>query len=90
LTKISEDLGPLVQSLVKGMMANRSGVSVLGVPMGSDAYIKTFLADKVQRFIADFPALNKLTDFKVYLNFVRFCLAPRLHYLLRAVCPARV
>ena len=40
---MSEDLGPLVQSHVKGMMANRSGVSVLGVPMGPDAYIKTFL-----------------------------------------------
>ena len=36
----------------------------------------------------DFPALNKLTDLKVYLNCVRVCLAPRLHYLLRAVCPA--
>jgi len=46
------------------------------------------LADKVQRFIADFPALNKLTDCKVYLNCVRSSLAPRLHYLLRAVCPA--
>ena len=70
------------------MSGNRTGVAVLGVPLGSDDYIANFLADKVQRFMADFPALNKLTDFKVYLNFVRFCLAPRLHYLLRAVCPA--
>jgi len=51
--------------------------------MESDDYIKTFLADKVERVIADFPALNKLTDFKVYLNFARFCLAPKLHFLLR-------
>jgi len=70
LTKINQDLGQLVQSLVKSIMLNRSGVSASGVPMGSDAYIKIFLADKVERFIADFPALNKLTDFKVYLNFV--------------------
>ena len=68
--KEPKNLGPLVQSLVKGMVANRSGVSVLRVPMGSNDYINTFLADKVERFVADFPAL-KLTDFKVYLNLVR-------------------
>jgi hypothetical protein len=88
ITAIGEDSGPLVQSLLKGMSENRSGVSVLGVPLGSDDYIKTFLENKVERFIGDFPALNKLTDFKVYINFVRFCLAPRLHYLLRAIDPA--
>ena len=69
-----------MHNFVKGIMANRSGVSVLGVPMGSDDYINTFFADKVEHFFADFPALNK-----VYLNFVRLCLAPRLHYLLGAV-----
>jgi hypothetical protein len=53
LTKINQDLGQLVQSLVKSIMLNRSGVSVSGVPMGSDAYIKIFLADKVERFIAE-------------------------------------
>ena len=70
------------------MSENRTGVSVLGVPLGSDDYIKAFLEGKVRRFLDDFPALNKLTDFKVYLNFLRFCLAPRLHYLLRAIDPA--
>jgi hypothetical protein len=88
IAALGEELGPLVQSLLKGMGENRSGVSVLGVPLGSDDYIKTFLHTKVQRFLADFPSLNKLTDFKVYINFVRFCLAPRLHYLLRAIDPA--
>jgi hypothetical protein len=85
---MGEKLGPLVQSLLKGMSENRTGVSVLGVPLGSEDYIRTFLEGKVKRFIGDFPALNKLTDFKVYINFVRFCLAPRLHYLLRAIDPA--
>ncbi|KAJ1486851.1 hypothetical protein T484DRAFT_1745382 [Baffinella frigidus] len=88
IAAMGEDLGPLVQSLLKGMSENRTGVSVLGVPLGSEDYIRTFLVDKAKRFIGDFPALNKLTDFKVYLNFVRFCLAPRLHYLLRAIDPA--
>jgi hypothetical protein len=88
ITAMGEDLGPLVQSLLKGMSENRTGVSVLGVPLGSEDYIRTFLVVKANRFIGDFPALNKLTDFKVYLNFVRFCLAPRLHYLLRAIDPA--
>jgi hypothetical protein len=87
-TAMGEELGPLVQNLLKGMGENRSGVSVLGVPLGSDDYIKAFLHTKVQRFLADFPNLNRLTDFKVYINFVRFCLAPRLHYLLRAIDPA--
>ena len=72
-----------MHNLVKGMMGNRSGVSVLGVPMGSDDYINTFFADKVEHFFADFPAL-----IKVYLNFVRLCLAPRLHYLLGAIYSA--
>ena len=80
-----------MKNLLKGMSENRSGVSLLGVPLGSDDYIKTFLHTKVQCLLADFPNfpnLNKLTDFKVYINFVRFCLAPRLHHLLRAIDPA--
>ena len=64
LIKMSQDLGPLVQSLVKGMMANRLRVSVLGVPMGSGDYIKSFLADNVERFIADIPALKQADRFQ--------------------------
>ena len=57
-----------MNSLLKGMSDNRTGVAVLGVPLGSDDYIRNFLGDKVKRFISDFPALNKLTDLKLYLN----------------------
>ena len=77
-----------MKNLLKGMSENRSGVSLLGVPLGSDDYIKTFLLTKVQCLLADFPNLNKLTAFKVCINFVRFCLALRLHYLLRVIEPA--
>ena len=62
---MAEELGPLVYSLVEGVSGIRTGVAVLGVPLGSCDYITTFLADKVQRFIADFPALSNLADFKL-------------------------
>ena len=60
LLKTSQDLGPLFQSLVKGTMAKMLGGSVLEVPMGSDAYVKTFLADKVERFMG--LTFNKRTS----------------------------
>ena len=46
-------LGPLVNSLMKGMRDTRTGVVVLGVTLGPDDYVRTFLGDKVKRFISD-------------------------------------
>ena len=70
---------------------DQRGVKVLGAPIGTDEYVRSFCQRRVQE--QEKPLLDKLatlTDPQVAWLLVRFCAEPRFNHLLRNVPPRLV
>jgi len=57
------------------------GIITVGVPLGTDAFVTAYVANKCQEISADIDKLDPLTDGFVHYQLVRFCQATRLQYL---------
>ena len=66
----------------------QQGLSVLGTPFGSDAYVQQRLAlerEEHDRLLQRIPSVQ---DLQAACLLLHYCAAPRANYLLRSVCPA--
>jgi hypothetical protein len=57
------------------------GYIVLGVPIGTDAFIQHFVKDKRQAIMEDVDKLDNIQDGFIQYQLIRFCQATRLQYL---------
>ena len=66
------------------------GVEVLGVPVGSDAYVQDFVSRRVRQLDQVIPTLAHLRDPQLQYLLLRCCANARVSHLLRGVPPPLV
>jgi len=67
---------------------SRDGVTMLGVPLGSDDYVAAQVRDRLQAFVTVLPALHELPS-QIAFSLLRQCIARRAQYLTRALACTR-
>jgi hypothetical protein len=73
LTHLSDDLA-LVSFCPKGFIG-------IGVPIGSDAFVQSFVTKKCRDIIDDVEKLDAVQDGFIHFQLIRFCQATRLQYV---------
>ena len=61
----------------------------LGVPIGTDAFIKKFVKNKCQAIMEDVDKLDSIQDGFIHDQLIRFCQTTRLQYLNGHIDPKR-
>ena len=65
----------------------KRGCNILGYPLGSDEFIKSFLDKKLDSVLPDLSLIQHIPDGLVYYTLLRFCVCTRLQYLYRGLAP---
>ena len=63
------------------------GFKFLGAPLGIDSFVTSSLDAAVANITSELPFLGELTDGLLHYRLLRFCVAPRMDYLLRTTNP---
>jgi hypothetical protein len=53
----------------------------IGVPIGSDAFVQSFVTKKCRDIIDDVEKLDSIQDGFIHFQLIRFCQATRLQYV---------
>ena len=53
----------------------------IGVPIGTDAFVRSFVAKTCRDFIDDVEKLDAIQDGFIHFQLIRFCQATRLQYI---------
>ena len=53
----------------------------IGVPIGTDAFVRSFVAKTCRDIIEDVEKLDAIQDGFIHFQFLRFCQATRLQYI---------
>ena len=72
------------------VVPNSEGITVLGVPVGSDQYIARILREKLQLAVSLAEALPGIRCCQIAALLLRFCLIPKMIYWWRCVQPSLV
>ncbi len=73
LTYLSDDL-TLASVCPEGFIG-------IGVPIGSDAFVQSFVAKKCRDIIDDVEKLDDIQDVFIHFQLIRFCQATRLQHI---------
>lgn len=71
-----------------GVQERADGCEVVGIPIGSDEYVRSAVLRKVRRLNEVIPLLDHLHNPQMQYLLLRCCAHPRVAYLLRGVVPA--
>ena len=72
-------------ALPDGCTPSDDGLVVLGVPTGSDAFVKRFVADRLSRPMLLLRLLPKLENFQIAMRILIASLMPRVRFLMSNV-----
>ena len=73
MTHLSDDLA-LASFCPEGFIG-------IGVPIGTDAFVQSFVAKKCRDIIDDVEKLDTIQDGFIHFQLIRFCQATRLQYI---------
>ena len=85
-TKAQGQIGKTAQK--KTNPAEQQGMVVLGTPLGSDAFVDTFLRQKIEAQASLFSNIPTVPDLQAAWLLLLMCAAPRCHRLLCALPPS--
>ncbi|CAI7794950.1 unnamed protein product [Closterium sp. NIES-53] len=71
--------------LPPGISIVANGLTVAGVPTGSDSYIISTVRDKLDSFTSSLPLLHQLQDPQIASRILSLCITARPSFLLRTV-----
>ena len=63
------------------------GIEIIGIPVGTDAYVCDFAERRVRQLDQVIPALSHLRDPQVQYLLLRCCANARVSHLLRGIDP---
>jgi len=66
-----------------GAGVSTDGMRVAGVPMGADAWVKTFVAKKARSVNTDVVKLDVVSDGLIHTQMLNFCQNARMAFLER-------
>ena len=66
------------------------GLTCVGVPIGSDEFISTFVHEKATRVIDDVQKLHIVPDSLIHFRLLKFCQSTRCSYLSRCLKPEQL
>ena len=66
---------------------NVTGMTCVGVPMGTPSFVNAFVRSKAQDIVHDVHKLRIVSDPKIHVDLLRFCEHTRLAFLARNVPP---
>ncbi|CAI7838273.1 unnamed protein product [Closterium sp. NIES-53] len=70
-----------------GISIVANGLTVAGVPTGSDGFIISTVRDKLDSFTTSLPLLHQLQDPQIASRILSLCITARPSFLLRTVAP---